>query len=344
MIPLLEVRDLAKQFPGKRGRPGVRAVDGLSFSLTRGSTLGLVGESGCGKSTTGRLLLRLLEPSGGTVLFDGQNVLTAGRADMRRLRRQMQIVFQDPYSSLNPRMTVHDIIADPLVIHGLGDAAQRRSTVIETLEAVGLGEEHAGRYPHSFSGGQRQRIAIARALVLDPSFIVCDEPVSALDVSIQAQIVNLLKRLQSERTLTYLFISHDLSVVRHMADRVAVMHLGRIVEIADRHTLYGDPLHPYTRSLLSAIPVPDPLRQPDRVALAGDPPDPANPPSGCRFRLQCRYAQNLCVEHDPVLTEIRSGHAVACHFAGALPPPTPLPQPQRGPAHGTLNHVRTPHT
>ncbi len=334
MSALLEVQGLAKQFPGKRGRPGVRAVDGLSFSLPRGSTLGLVGESGCGKSTTGRLLLRLLEPTSGTVRFDGEDVLAAGRSAMRALRRPMQIVFQDPYSSLNPRMTVHDIVADPLVIHGLGDAAQRRAKVIETLEAVGLSAEQADRYPHSFSGGQRQRIAIARALVLDPAFIVCDEPVSALDVSIQAQIVNLLKRLQAERGLTYLFISHDLSVVRHMADRVAVMQLGRIVEIADRRTLYGAPLHPYTRSMLSAIPVADPARQPERVALAGEPPDPANPPSGCRFRLQCRYAEAVCAERDPALTEASAGHAVACHLAGTLPAFTPLPNRSWAPVPG----------
>jgi oligopeptide/dipeptide ABC transporter ATP-binding protein len=238
---------------------------------------------------------------------------------MRALRRRMQIVFQDPYSSLNPRMTVHDIIADPLVIHQFGNAAQRRAKVVDTLRAVGLDAEYADRNPHSFSGGQRQRVAIARALVLDPGFIVCDEPVSALDVSIQAQIINLLKTLQRERSLAYLFISHDLSVVRHMADRVAVMHLGRIVELADRRVLYESPLHPYTRTLLAAIPIPDPTRQPTRVGVVGEPPDPADPPSGCRFRLQCRHAQALCAESEPALREIRPGHVTACHFADELP-------------------------
>jgi oligopeptide transport system ATP-binding protein len=326
--PLLEVAGLAKLFPGKHGRPGVRAVDGVDFTIARGGTLALVGESGCGKSTTGRLLLRLLEPDAGQVRFDGQDVLGASRSTMRGLRRRMQIVFQDPYASLNPRMTVHDIIADPLVIHGLGNAAERRAKVAETLRAVGLGEEHAGRYPQGFSGGQRQRIAIARALVTDPDLVVCDEPVSALDVSIQAQIVNLFKTLQRERGLTYLFISHDLSIVRHMADRVAVMHLGRIVELADRRALFADPLHPYTLSLLAAIPVPDPLRQPPRLALRGEPPDPANPPSGCRFRLQCPYAQPICGTQAPPLVAVRPGHIAACHFAGVLPAPViPSPDP-----------------
>jgi len=320
--PLLEARGLSKHFGGGRGlfRPTsapVRAVDGVSFSIRRGETLALVGESGSGKSTTGRLLIRLLEPSAGDVTFQGQSIFRAAPQAMREMRRRLQIIFQDPYSSLNPRMTVEEIISDPLVIHGIGTRADRRRKVRETLRAVELSEEHAARYPHEFSGGQRQRIGIARALVLGPDFIVCDEPISALDVSIQAQIINLLRRLQRERTLSYLFISHNLSVVRHIADRVAVMYLGRIMEIADTSELYDRPLHPYTRALLSAVLEPDPeIRQP-RLPMHGEPPSPREPPSGCRFRLQCPLAQRICEEEEPELrpSEMDARHDVACHFA-----------------------------
>lgn len=320
--PLLEARGLSKHFGGGRGlfRPisaPVRAVDGVSFSIRRGETLALVGESGSGKSTTGRLLIRLLEPSAGDVTFQGQSIFQATPQAMREMRRRLQIIFQDPYSSLNPRMTVEEIIGDPLVIHGIGARADRRRQVRETLRAVELSDEHAARYPHEFSGGQRQRIGIARALVLGPDFIVCDEPISALDVSIQAQIINLLRRLQRERTLSYLFISHNLSVVRHIADRVAVMYLGRIMEIADTSELYDRPLHPYTRALLSAVLEPDPeIRQP-RLPMHGEPPSPRDPPSGCRFRLQCPLAQRICEEEEPELrpSEMEVRHDVACHFA-----------------------------
>ncbi len=319
---LLEARGLTKHFGSAGGllrasAPPVRAVDGVSFSIRRGETLALVGESGSGKSTTGRLLIRLLEPTTGDVTFQGRSIVQATPSAMRDLRRRLQIIFQDPYSSLNPRMTVEEIIGDPLAIHGIGNRSERRQRVHEALRAVELPEEHAERYPHEFSGGQRQRIGIARALVLGPDFIVCDEPISALDVSIQAQIINLLQRLQRERTLSYLFISHNLSVVRHIADRVAVMYLGRILEIADTSALYDNPLHPYTRALLSAVLEPDPdIRQP-RLSMHGEPPSPRHPPSGCRFRMQCPLAQRVCAETEPELLpeQAGSGHHVACHFA-----------------------------
>jgi oligopeptide transport system ATP-binding protein len=320
---LLEVAGLTKHFGMNSGwfgsvAPPLRAVDGLNFTIGRGRTLALVGESGCGKSTTGRLLLRLIEATAGSVRFDGHEVLTAKGAELHALRRRMQIIFQDPYSALDPRMTIGQFLAEPLAIHKNGSRAGRRESVSDMLAAVGLAPEYANRYPHGFSGGQRQRIGIARALVLDPEFVVCDEPVSALDVSIQAQIVNLLKNLQRERGLAYLFISHDLSVVKHIADEVAVMYLGRIVEMAEKGRLYKAPQHPYTRALLSAIPVPDPKRQRRRMILAGEPPDARRPPAGCRFRGQCPFTQPICAEVDPPLAPIAPDHAVACHFAGHL--------------------------
>jgi len=324
--PLLAVAGLAKHWPVKRGlilakQVGtVRAVDGVSFALDRGETLALVGESGCGKSTTARLVLRLIEPSQGSLSFDGQDVTALSGPALRRLRRRMQIIFQDPYASLNPRLTVGEAIAEPMVVHGIGDAASRSARVRELLGLVGLAPFHAERYPHEFSGGQRQRIGIARALSVQPELIVCDEPVSALDVSIQAQVVNLLKDLQARFGLAYLFIAHDLAVVKHMADRVAVMYLGRIVEIAEKRTLFADPRHPYTRALLAAIPHPDPARRGRVKPLGGDVPSPMNPPPGCRFHTRCPHAQAICREQDPPAVEISPGHHSACHFAAELPP------------------------
>jgi len=323
--PLLEVRDLRKHFPIRKGLftrtvGHVRAVDGVSFDLRAGETLGLVGESGCGKTTTGRCVLRLLEPTSGSVRFDGREVTGMKAGELRGLRRQMQIVFQDPYSSLNPRLTIGSMLAEPLAIHGLARGAAARERVAELLTLVGMSPDHARRYPHEFSGGQRQRIGIARALAVDPRLLVLDEPVSALDVSIQAQIVNLLSDLQRELSLTYLFVAHDLSVVEHISDRVAVMYLGRIVELAPAETLYRDPRHPYTRSLLSAVPVPDPERRSQRIVLKGDVPSPARPPSGCRFHPRCPLTAELrelarCSAEDPPLREVAPGHWVACHFA-----------------------------
>ena len=317
--PLLEVRDLVKEFHvggGLFGKPGVvRAVNGVSFTIRRGETLGLVGESGCGKTTTGRCILQLERPTRGEIVFEGRELTTLADAELRRVRRRMQVIFQDPYSSLNPRMTVGQIIAEPLAVHGIvPDGARRAARVQDLLRHVGLLPQHAHRYPHQLSGGQRQRVGVARALALEPALIVCDEPVSALDVSIQAQIINLLEDLQAELGLTYLFVAHDLSVVRHISDRVAVMYLGKIVELADRKALYEDPLHPYTRALLSAVPIPDPAieAQRERIVLGGEVPSPLRPPSGCVFHPRCPIAQDRCREEVPELREIRPGHWAAC--------------------------------
>ncbi len=319
--PLLEVEDLAKHYPVTEGiirarRIGtVRAVDGVSFAVRRGETLALVGESGCGKSTTARLALRLIEPSAGRVRFDGVDITTLDRAALKAFRRRAQIVFQDPYASLNPRYTVAQTLSEPLEVHGIGDARSRRARVEELLGLVGLAPFHAARYGHEFSGGQRQRIGIARALAAGPDLVVCDEPVSALDVSIQAQVVNLLRDLQRRLGLAYLFIAHDLAVVKHVADRIAVMYLGRIVEVQEKAALFANPRHPYTRALLAAIPHPDPARRGRIVPLGGDLPSPLNPPSGCRFRTRCPFAQERCAREEPALVD-----GVACHFADALPP------------------------
>ncbi|OGG50513.1 MAG: peptide ABC transporter ATP-binding protein [Candidatus Handelsmanbacteria bacterium RIFCSPLOWO2_12_FULL_64_10] len=315
--PLLEVRDLKKYFPIRRGlfsrvSGQVRAVDGVSLTVRRGETLGLVGESGCGKTTTGRAILRLVEATGGEVRFDGADVLSLGRRALRAVRRQMQIIFQDPYSSLNPRMTAGGILAEALKVHRLARGQALRERVAKLLETVGLSPDYARRYPHEFSGGQRQRIGIARALAVQPRFIVADEPVSALDVSIQAQILNLLQDLQAQFGLTYLFIAHDLSVVRHISNRVAVMYLGRVVEVAENRALYENPLHPYTRALLSAAPVPDPSAQRRRIVLEGDVPSPANVPSGCPFHPRCPERVAECSRIAPELKDAGGGHSVAC--------------------------------
>jgi oligopeptide transport system ATP-binding protein len=320
---LLQVKDLVKHFPVKQGVilqrqvSAVRAVDGISFHVLKGETLGLVGESGCGKSTTGRTVLQLFRPTSGSVIFDGADLVRLKGRELRLMRRKMQMIFQDPYASLNPRMTVGEIVGEPLIIHNFCRGSDIENRVANLLEMVGLNPSFAERYPHEFSGGQRQRIGIARALALQPSFIVCDEPISALDVSIQAQVVNLLEDLQREFELTYLFIAHDLSMVRHISNRIAVMYLGIIAEIADREDLYRKPLHPYTQALLSAVPIPDPVADArrERIILKGDVPSPTNPPSGCRFRTRCPFAEDVCAERQPDFREMLPGHFAACHFA-----------------------------
>ncbi len=314
---LVAVRDLTKHFPIKRGFwsrtvGSVKAVDGITFSIQPGEVLGLVGESGCGKTTAGRCILRLIEPTGGEVEFRGQDVLALDRSEIRSLRREMQIIFQDPYSSLNPRLTVGSMLVEALRIHGIAQGADGKARARELLEVVGLLPQHANRYPHEFSGGQRQRIGIARALSVDPKFIVCDEPVSALDVSVQAQVINLLLDLKQEFDLTFLFIAHDLAVVEHISDRVAVMYLGKLMELAEADELYRNPLHPYTKALMSAIPVPDPVVKRERIMLEGDVPSPANPPSGCPFHPRCPIATAECAEIVPEFREVEPGHHVAC--------------------------------
>jgi oligopeptide transport system ATP-binding protein len=321
--PLLQVSDLVKHFGvggGLFGAPAglVRAIDGVSFTLNRGETLGLVGESGCGKTTTGRCILQLEKPTSGSILFEGVELTTLPAEELRAVRPRMQVIFQDPYSSLNPRMSIGDILAEPLKVHKvISDAGKRRERVQELLAQVGLLPRHAERFPHQLSGGQRQRVGVARALAMNPSLIVCDEAVSALDVSIQAQIINLLEDLQARLGLTYLFIAHDLSVVRHISDRIAVMYLGKIVELADRKALYEDPLHPYTKALLSAVPIPDPALEAtrERTVLRGEVPSPLNPPSGCVFHPRCPIAVDRCSAEIPPLREIKPGHWAACHLA-----------------------------
>jgi oligopeptide transport system ATP-binding protein len=319
---LLHVDDLMMHFTIYRGViqrqvGAVRAVDGVSFDIKRGETLGLVGESGCGKSTTGRTILQLYRPTAGAVTFEGVDLVHLKGEELRKMRRKMQMIFQDPYASLNPRMTVADIVGEPLVVHNVATGKEIEERVKYLLNVVNLNPSFAGRYPHEFSGGQRQRIGVARALALQPSFIICDEPISALDVSIQAQVVNLLEELQDQFNLTYLFIAHDLSMVKHISDRVAVMYLGIFAELASRDDLYSNPLHPYTRALLSAVPIPDPIADAkrERVILKGDVPSPANPPSGCRFRTRCPIAEGVCAESRPDFREIKPGHFVACFFA-----------------------------
>ncbi len=314
---LLVVQDLVKYFPIKKGLfqrvvAHVRAVDGVSFSVKRGETIGLVGESGCGKTTVGRTILRLIPPTGGSVVFDGQNIFALRGQALKRIRRDMQIIFQDPFSSLDPRMPIGESIAEGLLVHGIGDRQERFEAVLQALAAVQLRPDHARRYPHEFSGGQRQRIGIARALALRPKFIICDEPVSALDVSVQSQVLNILMDLQEEYGLTYLFIAHNLSVVEHISNRVAVMYLGKMVELAERMELFEHPQHPYTQALMSAIPIPDPRLKRERIILKGDVPSPLNPPSGCRFHPRCQFAMDRCSQEEPPFKDYGGGHFVAC--------------------------------
>jgi oligopeptide/dipeptide ABC transporter ATP-binding protein len=320
VIPLLELRDVTKHFRRTRGVLGrggdvVHAVDSVSFTVEAGETLGLVGESGCGKSTLGRCIVRLHKPTSGEVLFDGNEITRVGGRTLRNVRRDVQMVFQDPYASLNPRHRIGRIVGGPMRVHGMGSGAEIRGRVSELLELVGLNAEHIGRYPHEFSGGQRQRIGVARALAVRPRLVICDEPVSALDVSIQAQVINLLDDLQDEFGLTYVFIAHDLAVVRHVSDRIAVMYLGKLVELSTAEALYSQPIHPYTEALLSAVPVPDPRQRTSRgrIVLSGEVPSPISPPSGCRFHPRCRYATAVCAREEPPLTEHKPGRFAACH-------------------------------
>ena len=322
-MSLLEIRNLKKHFPVgeglfSRNKGAVKAVDGVSLTVEEGETLGIVGESGCGKSTLGRTILRLVEPTSGEIYFQEKNLLAMSQRELRDTRRQMQIIFQDPYASLNPRMRVGDIVGEGLEIHKLAKGKAKRDRVIELLNQVGLREDHYNRYPHEFSGGQRQRIGIARALAVSPKFIVADEPVSSLDVSIQAQIINLLQELQEKMHLTYFFISHDLRVVEHISHRVAIMYLGKIVEIAKSETIYQDAKHPYTRALLSAVPMPDTSRKKERTILQGDVPSPVHPPSGCTFHPRCAYREAICDQIDPPLDFAGNGHGVSCHVFGSV--------------------------
>ena len=320
---LLETKNLSKYFTGKKGllnrQPAqVKAVDHVSLTVNKGETLGLVGESGCGKSTLGRTILRLIPATEGQVLYNGEDILTYDKKKIWEMRRKLQIIFQDPYSSLNPRMTVYDLISAPLEVYKIGTKAERREMVEEILQEVGLDKQYLNRFPHEFSGGQRQRIGIARALILNPEFVVCDEAVSALDVSVRAQVLNLMRNMQQKKNLTYLFISHDLSVVRHISDRIAVMYLGSVAEVAEKAQLYSNPMHPYTKALLSAIPLPDVKKKRQRIILQGDVPSAYNPPSGCKFHTRCPYATDRCKQEIPVLRQMEKGHQVACHRAEEL--------------------------
>ena len=320
---LLETKNLSKYFTGKKGllnrQPAqVKAVDHVSLTVNKGETLGLVGESGCGKSTLGRTILRLIPATEGQVLYNGEDILTYDKKKMWEMRRKLQIIFHDPYSSLNPRMTVYDLISAPLEVYKIGTKAERREMVEEILQEVGLDKQYLNRFPHEFSGGQRQRIGIARALILNPEFVVCDEAVSALDVSVRAQVLNLMRNMQQKKNLTYLFISHDLSVVRHISDRIAVMYLGSVAEVAEKAQLYSNPMHPYTKALLSAIPLPDVKKKRQRIILQGDVPSAYNPPSGCKFHTRCPYATDRCKQEIPVLRQMEKGHQVACHRAEEL--------------------------
>jgi len=319
MKKLIDVENLTKHFPvlgGLFSRPvgWVKAVDGISFHIFEGETFGLVGESGSGKTTAGKTIIRLMDATKGKIIFDGKDITKLPENQLRPIRREMQIIFQDPYGSLNPRMPIGEIIREPLIVHNIGSKKEQEERVVEIMKLVGLRPEYLRRYPHEFSGGQRQRIGIARAIVLNPKFIVADEPVSALDASIQAQVLNLLLELQQKLALTYLLVAHNLAVVRHVSDRIGVMYLGKLLEVAETKELFSTPLHPYTQALLSAIPVPDPEIKKERILLQGDIPSPINPPSGCRFRTRCRYAKDVCAEKEPPLADVGSAHYVACHF------------------------------